>query len=110
MKKSGKEITEEKITGGAFLWITVLSIITAFFWNFFEALLPPLARCTQRVNTLLPTPGTEFVGGPFVAFLVVMALQYFQPLRKYLSRTNLAYLSITMITTSFYTHFASSGS
>ena len=103
---ASKEVVEEKVTVKTLIWVAVLSIVMAFFWNFFEALLPPSARCTQRVNTLLPTPGTEFVGGPFVALLVVMALQYFQPLRKYLTKTNLTYLSIAMITTSFYTHFA----
>jgi hypothetical protein len=95
---------EEKVTAKTLIWVAILSVAIAFFWNFFENFLPPLARCTQRVNALL-TP-IDFVGGPFVAFLAVMALQYFQPLRKRFTRTNLAYLSIVMITTSFYTHFA----
>jgi hypothetical protein len=58
---------EEKVTAKTLIWVAILSVAIAFFWNFFENFLPPLARCTQRVNALL-TP-IDFVGGPFCRFL-----------------------------------------
>ncbi|RLI23794.1 hypothetical protein DRO58_08485 [Candidatus Bathyarchaeota archaeon] len=100
------EYKPERLSAKTLIWVAVLSICLTVFWNFFEALLPQAARCTQRVNALIPTPGSEFVGGPFVALLAVMALQYIQPFRRYLTRTNLAYLCIATIAVSFFSHYA----
>ena len=86
----------------ALAMVALLSIGLTIFWNFFIIFLPEFAVCTQSVSNLIPVPGLDMMGGPFVMFLVVMGLMRIPSLRQHLTTANLVYLYVTTLGASYF--------
>jgi hypothetical protein len=82
--------------------VALLSVMLTCFWAIFIVFLPPIAYCTQSVSSLIPTPGVELLGGPFIMFLVMLGLNRISALRSRLTTTNLVYLYVTTLGVSYY--------
>jgi len=87
-----QEIREEAISPLTLLLMAILSVGLTCFWDLFTVFLPSIAFCTQNVSNLIPTPGVELMGGPFIMFLFMMLLMRIPSLRKHLTTTNLVYV------------------
>ena len=89
---SGEVRVEEAVTPALLISIAILSVVLTVIWDFFIALLPQIAFCTQNVSNIIPTPGVELMGLPFVMFLFIIALRRIKPLSTHLDTTKIVYL------------------
>lgn len=95
----------EEVKPSTLLSIAVLSAVMAVICNFFIFWLPAIASCTQNVGDLIPTPGVDLMGWPFVMILFIMALSRIPAVGRYLTRSNVAYLYVTALAVSYFASF-----
>lgn len=87
------------------IWVAALAIVLTVFWDLWTLFLPPIATCTQNVSSVIPTPGVELMGGPFLMLIIIMGLIRLPLVRKYLTTTNLVYLYVTTLAVSYFANF-----
>ena len=95
----------EEIKASTLLFIAVLSALMTVICNFFIFWLPAIASCTQNAGDLIPTPGVDLMGWPFVMILLIMVLSRIPAINKYLTRANIAYLYVTALAVSYFSSF-----
>lgn len=93
---------KERVSTKTLALFAFLSIILTCFWDIFIVFLPPIAYCTQSVSSLIPTPGVELLGGPFIMFLIMLGLIRIPSLRRYLTTTNLVYFYVMTLSVSYF--------
>ncbi|MBS7612097.1 hypothetical protein KEJ27_07855 [Candidatus Bathyarchaeota archaeon] len=101
----GSEYKVEKLTAATLIWVTVLSVVLTVFWDLFALFLPPIASCTQNVSSVIPTPGVELMGGPFLMLIIIMGLIRIPYMRGYLTTANLVYLYVTSLAVAYFANF-----
>jgi len=97
-----REDTKKSVSLSTLLIVCLLSVALTCFWDVFIVFLPAVAFCTQNVSFLIPTPGVDLMGGPFVMFLFIMVLMRIPFLRKNLNTENLVYLYVTALGVSYF--------
>jgi len=101
---TSKEVVE-KITATTLLIIAIITVLMTCLFNIFIFWLPPSAYCTQSVSVLIPTPGLDLLGWPFIIILLVALLRRVQFMRKYLNTMNITYLYIIALAVSCFSCF-----
>lgn len=101
----GSEYKVEKFTVITLIWIAILSVALTIFWDLFALFLPPVASCTQNVSSVIPTPGVELMGGPFLMLIIIMGLTRVPYMRKHLTITSLVYLYVTSLAVAYFANF-----
>lgn len=104
-EKMDGEYKVDELKNITLIWIAILSIALTVFWDLFALFLPPVASCTQNVSSVIPTPGVELMGGPFLVLIIVMGLIRIPRMRKYFTTANLAYLYVTSLAVSYFANF-----
>jgi len=102
--ESSLRTTSDTVSSATLVFVAIFSIVLTLAVNFFTGLLPlnAVALCSQNISNLAATPGVELMGLPFVAFLVIMALQRIPSLRRYVTTSNSVYIyAITLAVTYF---------
>jgi hypothetical protein len=103
MIEMSEESRTKDVTTKTFIWVAVLSIVLTVIWDLWKEFLPPIAACTQSFSSLIPSPGVELMGLPFLMVMIAMALIRIPSMRKYLSSQNLVYLYATFLAVSYFT-------
>jgi len=96
----GTEVKEFKLSVPMLIWAVVITSLLTIIGNFFIYFLPSVAACNQNFGDLIPTPGVDMLGMPFVMILVVAVLMRIQSVRKYFTPENLTFLYIVALASS----------
>jgi hypothetical protein len=95
-----REIKEYKITATTLIWAIGLTIILTASINFLIYFLPSVAACNQNVGDLIPTPGVDLLGIPFMMILVTAVLMRIPSARKHLTNETLVFLYVVALASS----------
>ncbi|MGQ9515158.1 MAG: DUF6785 family protein [Thermoproteota archaeon] len=92
-----EKITEKPISSTILITCAIIAIIQALIVSFQGPFLRVPLGCAQSLGSPVMMTGADFPGWPLVALLVIIALQQIPSFRRYISRTNLAYLFVAMV-------------
>jgi len=100
MGETVREYKEFKLTAPILLWTIGLTAILTVSVNFLICFLPSIAACNMSVGDLIPTPGVDLLGIPFVMILVTAVFMRISSLRRYMTNENLVFLYVVTLATS----------
>jgi len=92
-----EKITEELIKPTILLTCAIIGIIQTLIISFVGAFIRVQLGCAQGLGGPINLTGADFPGWPLIALIVIIALQKIPFIRKHITRTNLVYLFVTMV-------------
>jgi len=90
-------VSEKEIRPTVLITCAIIGIIQALIISFVGAFVRVQLGCAQSIGSPINLTGADFPGWPLVALIVIMALQQLPFMRRYLTRTNVVYLFVTMV-------------
>jgi len=96
----GVEVKEFKLSISMLIWAVVITTLFTVIGNFFIYFLPSIAACNQNFGDLIPTPGVDMLGMPFVMILIVAVLMRIPSVKRYFTAENLVFLYVVALASS----------